>query len=56
MKPAVYPSYKSTQFKELSQEDFEEERMFLDKIERRRKSLNYFTHDGIVRKTLNNML
>ena len=28
----------------------------MDKLERRKKSLNYFTHDGIVRRTLTNVL
>lgn len=49
-------TYKNAQFKELNQEDFEEERSFLDKLERRKKSLNYFTHDGIVRRTLTYVL
>jgi hypothetical protein len=52
----VLPTYKNTQFKELNQEDYEEERLFLDKLERRKKSLNYFAHDGIVRITLTNLL
>lgn len=56
MKPTIIPNYKNNVFKEINQEDLEEEKVFQDKLERRKKSLNYFAHDGIVRKTLSTIL